>query len=204
MNFTRRDLVKLRWPLLGALALLLLAALPAWWSHHEVVAGTRERDAAAARKQRVEQRLRQVRTEEQEIKERALIFQRLQQSGIAGEERRLEWTELLRALQNQLRIPGLVYEFGVRKPLDNDGGPYAYFASPMRMQLRLVHEEDLLRFLDRLQREAQALVLIRSCTLAPLSSRGIGSGSIDSGDLAQLGAECDLRWITVARQEARP
>lgn len=199
MNFTRRDLVKLQWPLLGALALLVLAALPAWWSHHEVIAEARERDAAAERKQRLEQRLRQVRTEEQELKERALSFQRLQQSGIAGAERRLEWTELLQELQQQLRIPGLVYEFGVRKPLDGDGGPYTYFASPMRMQLRLVHEEDLLRFLARLQREAQALVLIRSCTLAPLASRGIGSD-----DLAQLSAECDLRWVTVDRQEQRP
>lgn len=199
MTFTGRDLVKLQWPLLGALALTVLAAVPAWWSRNDIASAQRQHDEAVASKQRVEQRLRQVRTEEQELKERAQIFQRLQQSGIAGAERRLEWTELLRDLQQQLRIPGLNYEFGVRKPLDNESGAYAYFASPMRMQLRLVHEEDLLRFLDRLQREAKALVLIRSCTLAPLAERAVGSN-----DLAQLGAECELRWVTVDRQASRP
>lgn len=198
MTLTGRDLGKLRWPLLGALLLLVLAILPARWSHLQVAGAQRERDAAAAGKQRVEQRLRQVRTEEQELKERALLFQRLQQSGIAGAERRLEWTELLHSLQTQLRLPGLNYEFGVRKPLEAaGGGEYAYFASPMRLQLRLVHEEDLLRFLDRLQQEAKALVLIRSCTLAPLAGHG-------SADLAQLGAECELRWVTVDRPANRP
>ncbi len=193
MKLTRRDLDKLLWPMLGALTLMLLATLPAWWSYGDLEAAQRQRDAAAARKQRIEQRLSQVRTEEQELKERARVFQRLQQSGIAGPERRLEWTELLRDIQYRLRIPGLGYEFGVRQPLHQSDGNYAYFVSPMRLQLRLVHEEDLLRILASLQREAKALVLIRQCTLAPLAGREAAA------DLAQLTAECDLRWVTVDR-----
>lgn len=191
MNLTRRDLDKLLWPLLGALALLLLAAVPTWWSLGDRQTAQRERDAAAARKQHIEQRLGQARTEEQELKERARQFQDLWQSGIAGPERRLEWIELLRDLQHRLRIPGLNYEFGPRQPLSSNGGDYTHFASPVRLQLRLVHEEDLLRLLISLQHEAKALVLIRQCTLAPLDNA--------NGDLAQLSAECDLRWITVDR-----
>jgi hypothetical protein len=195
MNFTRRDLRKLRWPLLGALLLIVLAGLPVWWSSGDVAQAHRERDAAASRKSQIEQRLRQVRTEEQELKERADLFLRLQQSGIAGEENRLDWTELLQDIQQQLRLPGILYEFGVRKPLDAGvSADYQYFASPMRIQLRLLHEQDLLHFLGRLQREAKALVLIRRCTLAPLAGRGVGAD-----DLAQLGAECDVHWITVRR-----
>ncbi len=198
MKFTARDLVKLQWPLLGALLLLLLAALPAWWSSTDVERAQRERDEASSRKQRTEQRLLQVRTEEEELRERARIFQQMQQAGITGDERRLEWTELLDEIQRQLRIPGITYEFGIRKPLENGGSPeYSYFASPMRVQLRLLHEEDLVRFLDRLQREAKALVLIRGCTLTPLAGRGIGND-----DIAQLAAECDLRWITVRKSPA--
>jgi len=193
MNLTRRDLDKLLWSLLGVLALLLLAAAPAWWSYGDRQAAQRERDTAAARKQSIGQRLGQARAEEQELKERARLFQRLQQSGIAGPERRLEWIELLRDLQYRLRIPGLNYEFGARQPLTPGGGDTVYFASPMRMQLRLVHEEDLLRILANLQSEAKALVLIRQCTLAPLGERG------PANDLAQLSAECNLRWVTIDR-----
>ncbi|MDR1996298.1 hypothetical protein [Azonexus sp.] len=193
MNLTRRDLNKLLWSLLGTLALLLLAAGPAWWSYNDLQAAQRERDAAAARNQGIGQHLGQARAEEQELKERARLFQRLQQSGIAGPERRLEWIELLRDLQYRLRIPGLNYEFGTRQPLYQNGSDYVYFASPMRMQLRLVHEEDLLRILASLQNEAKALVLIRQCTLVPLNDRNA------NGDLAQLSAECDLRWVTIDR-----
>jgi hypothetical protein len=198
MKFTVRDLVKLQWPLLGALLLIALATLPAWWSSKEVELAQRQRDEANSRKLRTEQRLLQVRTEEQELRERAQIFQQMQQSGITGDERRLEWTELLVDIQRQLRIPGINYEFGIRKPLENGSNPeYSYFTSPMRIQLRLLHEEDLLRFLQHLQQEATALVLIRGCTLTPLASRGIGSD-----ELAQLAAECDLRWITVRKSPA--
>jgi len=193
MNLTRRDFYKLLWPFLGALALLLLAALPAWWSHGDHQAAERERNTASARKESLERRLRQARAEEQELKERARQFQDLQQSGIVGPERRLEWIELLRELQHRLRIPGLNYEFGARQPLPPGGGDAAHFVSPMRMQLRLVHEEDLLRLLESLQSEAKALVLIRQCTLSPLKDRNANDG------LAQLSAECELRWITIDR-----
>ncbi|KAB2928176.1 MAG: hypothetical protein F9K30_01765 [Dechloromonas sp.] len=197
MKFTTRDLVKLQWPLLGALLLIALGSFAAWWSSNDAVFAQRQRDQASSRMLQIEQRLRQVRTEEQELRDRGAIFQRLQQSGIAGEERRLEWTELLDDIQRQLRIPGINYEFGIRKPLDNGGNPqYSYFASPMRIQLHLLHEEDLLRFLSRLQQEAKALVLIRNCTLAPPPGRGIGSD-----EPAHLVGECELRWITV-RQSA--
>lgn len=200
MKFTAGDLHKLRWPLLGALLLIVLAALPVWWSSGDVARAQSERDAAASRKNQIEQRLRQVRTEEQELKDRADLFLRLQQSGIAGEENRLEWTELLQDIQQQLRLPGVLYEFGVRKPLDAGGGAgYLYYASPMRIQLRLLHEGDLLHFLSRLQREAKALVLIRRCTLSPLAVRAVGAD-----DLAQLAAECDVHWITVRRSPGNP
>lgn len=195
MKFTQRDLVKLKWPLVGALLLLVVAGLLAWWSQQDAQKAEQQRKAAENSKNQIEQRLRQVRTEEQELKERAQIFQQMQKSGIAGEEKRLDWTEMLRAIQSDIRLPAMTYEFGAQIPLGNlTGQDYAYFASPMRLQLRLLHEEDLLNFLARLQKEAKALVLIRSCKLSPQP----GSGEVREV-LPQLSAECELQWITVRR-----
>ncbi|MDR2188861.1 MAG: hypothetical protein LBE62_12565 [Azonexus sp.] len=191
-----RNINNLRWPILGALALALFASVFAWLSHGDREAALRQRDEAALRKSGGEQRLRQARREEQELKERAAWLQGLQQSGITGPERRLEWTELLRDIQNRWRIPGLSYEFGVRQPLGPGSDSHAWFASPLRLQLRLAHEEDLLRVLASLQSEARALVLIRQCSLAPLAN------AETNNDLAQLAAECDLSWVTLDR--ARP
>lgn len=195
MKLVRRDLVKLRLPLLGTLILLVVAGLLGWWSVRDAEQAERERDVAASGRTQIEKRLRQVRIEEQELKERAQIFQQLQSAGITGEEKRLDWTEMLRQIQSDMRIPGMSYEFGIQKALESvSGAAYAYFASPMRLQLRLRHEEDLLNFLSRVQKEAKALVLVRSCKLSPLANPGEGRAAP-----AQLAAECELQWITVRR-----
>jgi hypothetical protein len=192
MKFAARDFVKIRLPLLGSLLLLVLAGALAWWSMLEAQKATHERDMAAADKSQIERRLRQVRTEEQELKDRAQVFQKMQSSGITGEERRLDWTEMLRQIQQDMRLPGMNYEFGAQKALENLNGAYAFFASPMRLQLRLLHEEDLINFLTRVQHEAKALVLVRHCKLSPLAGNREGRAAI-----AQLAAECELQWITV-------
>ena len=196
MTFTRRDLVKLQLPLLGTLALLLLAGLLAWWSVFQGQKAEQEWKAAAAARNQIEQRLRQVRTEEQDIKDRTLMFQQMQSSGITGEEKRLDWTELLRQIQHDMRLPGMSYEFGPQKSLEKvTGVAFAYFASPMRLQLRLLHEGDLINFLGRLQKEAKALVLVRSCKLTPTAP----SNSDGRPTMTQLAAECELQWVTVRR-----
>jgi len=195
MKFSQRDLVRLQLPLIGALLLLIIAGLLAWWSLQDAQKAEQQRNAAENRKNQIEQRLHQVRIEEQELKKRAQIFQQMQRSGMAGEEKRLDWTEMLRQIQNDMRLPGMTYEFGAQIPLENVTGlAYAYFVSPMRLQLRLLHEEDLLNFLARVQKEAKALVLIRNCKLSP----ALRSGEVGES-LTQLSAECELQWITVRR-----
>lgn len=199
MKLTGRDLLKLRWPLLGTLLLFAAGGLLAWWSRIDARQAAQEHHAAAARKNQIEQRLRQVRTEELELRERTLIFQRLERSGVTGEEKRLDWTEMLRDIQHELRIPGVKYEFGVQVPLDNvSGAAYAYFASPLRLQLRLLHEEDLLNFLARVQQDAKAMVFVRSCKLSPLARGGDGRESP-----AQLAAECEMQWVTLRRSTGK-
>jgi hypothetical protein len=116
----------------------------------------------------------------------------LQDSGITGEERRLDWMEMLRDTQRELRLPGMNYEFGAQTSLDKgDDTTYVWFSSPLRLQLRLLHEEDLLNFLARVQKNAKALVIVRSCKLSPLPRQTDGREA-----MAQLGAECEMQWLT--------
>lgn len=192
MKFERRDLTKLQWYALLALAAIAIAVAAGFWSNLGAGKARVERDAAAARKAQTEQRLSQVRTEEQEIKERTQLFQQMEQAGVTGPEKRLDWTELLRDLQRQLRLPGMTYEFGPQLPLE--AGPaagYAYHSSQLKIQLRLLHEEDLLNFIARLQREAKAMVLVRNCKVSRLAG--------NPTDGAQLLADCAMEWVTLRR-----
>ena len=192
MKLTGRDLPKLWLPLLAALAMFLVAGLLVWGSQLDAGKAEQERSVATATKNQIEQRLRQVRTEEQEIRERTQLLQQLQNSGITGEEKRLDWMEMLRETQRELRIPGMSYEFGAQTSLDkSEDATYTWFSSPLLLKLRLLHEEDLLNFLARVEKNARALVIVRSCKLAPLPGQANGREV-----MAQLSAECDMLWLT--------
>ena len=90
MKLTRSDLPKLGLPLFAAIAMCVVAGLLVWGSQLDAGKAERERNAATAAKNQIEQRFLQVRTEEQEIRERTLRLKQLQDSGIFGDEKRLD------------------------------------------------------------------------------------------------------------------
>jgi hypothetical protein len=198
MKFERRDFGKLKYGALRTGVLLTVAiATLAWTTIDERKART-EHNTALAAKNSIEQQLRQIRTDEPDIRRRIEQFRAMEDAGIVGPERRLDWTEQLRDLQRDLRLPGMTYEFGPQTALD--AGPasgYAYYSSNLKVRLRLLHEGDLLNFLDRLQREAKAMVLVRSCRIARLPPSDAGT------DGARLGAECSMEWVTLRQPSAR-
>ena len=193
MKFERRDLDKLQWYALLAIVALGIAVAAVWWSLGGADKARVERDNAAKHKTQIEQRLAQVRTEEQEIKARTMQFQQMELAGMTGPEKRLDWTELLRDLQRQLRLPGMTYEFGPQVALETGQAVgYVYHSSQLKIQLRLLHEEDLLNFIAHLQKAAKALVLVRHCKVTRLAGGNQADG-------AQLVAECTMEWITLKR-----
>ena len=192
MKFTLHDLAKLRWPLLFTATALLASTLLILWGIAFDKESHLQRDAAANRQKQSESKLQQVRSEEEDIRKKATLFLRLQQASILGPEKRLDWTEMLSDLQRQLRLPAMEYEFAPQVALESSTtGGYAFYKSPMKLQLGLLHEEDLLRFTGALEKQAQALVIVQNCKLV----RQAASNERESNP-AQLKAECELDWIT--------
>jgi len=192
MKLTQRDFHTLLPPIAATLALFLAAGFLAWWSHSNAHEAGLERDRTAEGKTRIEIRLRQFRSEEVDIRERGLTLRRLQDSGILGEERRLDWLEQVRNTQRELRLPGIKYEFAAQTPLNRTTpSGYAWFNSPLHLQLRLLHEGDLLNALDRIQQEARALVIVRSCQLMPPANVGERREAF-----VPLNADCHMDWLT--------
>lgn len=198
MKFGRHDFVKLR----GAVALCVLLAGAGAAAALLVVKEKRQAELAlaAAEGQRNQNtaRLRQSSSEEQEIKAKAVLFQDLIRRGIVGSENRLDWIELLRELRDRHRLPSVDYEIAPQQKLQSIADGYEFQSSTMRLGMRLLHEEDLLRLLGELRRDAKALIVPRECTLARLAG---GTGEDRGGIEAQLRADCSLQWITVRRPE---
>ena len=195
MKLTARDSGKIVWIALPVALLIGLAIAAGLWSTGGTGKARAERDAAAGRKLEIEKRLGRVRTEEQEIKARTQQFQQMELAGMIGQEKRLEWTELLRDLQHRVRLPGMNYEFGPQVPPESvAGADFAFHSSQLKLQLRVLHEEDLLNFVAHLQKEAKALVVLRGCKLSRLPGANPAAR-----DAAQLIGECTMEWITLRR-----
>ena len=193
MKLRPTDFPKLQYSLLAAALLMLIGAGLVYFALQSTKAAALDRIAAQAERNDFDGKLKQVRSEESEIKLKSAVFQKLQTRGVIGEEQRLEWVELLKDIRDKRRLLDLQYEIAPQRPLDAGlGNGFAFYASTMTTQLKLLHEEDLIRFLDDLRQQAKALIQIKSCNVERLPR-----GGSENGTPAQLQAECQIDWITL-------
>lgn len=188
------DLQALKIPLLVLVAVALLGASVIYYS---------ERLMAAARQQLVLQQaqLKEARTrlqksgDEKEIIVRYLDrFRQMERIGFIGEEQRINWLDGLRLANQQADLFGVDYQIGVQGPYvyaaDFNPGQLMLSQSVMRLRFRLLHEEDLVRFLDILARQGAGLFSVDQCTMRRIDNRGVIRYQ------PNVYAECDLAWIT--------
>ncbi|MDE2600144.1 MAG: hypothetical protein KGL40_11035 [Rhodocyclaceae bacterium] len=197
MNQLRAELRLLRWPLL-LLALALLTALVAGLFARHLVQGA-ERQAAAAELAAANSRnaVQRLQNEEQDIRAKIAAYETLRARGIIGAEQRLDWVELMRNSQRERKLLGLEYEILPRQPWpgNQSGTGYRFMSSSVRVQIPLLHEGDLLRFLGDVQTGASAFVRLHSCKLQRNTMPEVQAGG---GRHPNLLADCRMDWITLA------
>ena len=202
MTFTAQELKKLALPALVALALLGLGAALIHASNvalrqaKSVLAG-----AQAERKQAVE-RLARISEEEREVREKLDVYRRLQALHILGEERRLEWADAITRIRAQRELLDLSYRVERRQLLASTPGKPGnvdVFASTMRVQLALLHEGDLVRFLSDLRDAGNAYYAVRRCALTRTGQAATGTSITP-----RLRAECDIDLVTIVDGAAKP
>ena len=192
MKLSPADLPKLYPAVLLALSMLAAGAGSVYLARESTRDAQRQYQAALAERNEIDGRLKRVRSEEQEIKRKSALFADLRTRGVIGEEQRLEWSELLGSIRTQRRLPQLDYEIAPQVQLDAAIGNFSIHASRMKLNLRLLHEEDLVNFLDDLRNNARALILVRSCAVTRLAR-----GAADAAPLAHLQADCQIDWLTL-------
>ena len=175
-----------------ALALLVLGGGLVWWAQGETRRAGEALTQAERRANDLRNRLRQVNIEEQEIRAKSAIYRQLEQRGMIGPEKRLDWIELIDGIREQRRLFEINYEISQQKP---DGAPIGdrqLNTSEMSFHLPLLHEGDLLVFLDDLQRRAPALIQVRQCEL-------VRQGGARQPGEPNLDARCRLQWHTIGQ-----
>ncbi len=188
------DLQALRNPLLVLVIVLLAGAAAIYYSDRvKTVAG---QQLAQQRSQLNEARTRlQKSGDEKDIIVRYLDdYRRLQRAGFIGEEQRINWLDGLRIANQQADLFGVDYQISTQAPYVHaarlNPGQITLNQSVMRLQFRLLHELDLMRFLNALSSQGGGIFSVDQCILRRIDTQGVIRYQ------PNVTAECNLSWIT--------
>ncbi|WP_374583571.1 hypothetical protein [Pseudoduganella sp.] len=179
---------------LATLALSLAAVSVSLWQLRQArlaeAAQLLERDGARSR-------LAHAETEKEEIRLYQPQFVELRRKGLVGPERRLDWVEAIRQIQEQRRLLPLSYEIEVQQPYRLETalptGDYALLGSRMVLHMDLLHELDLLNFLADLR--VAGMFAVQDCSIR--RSAGAPAPLAAAAVAPNLNAECTLNWLTL-------
>ncbi len=129
-------------------------------------------------------------------------FSQLHARGFVGPEPRLRWIEDVRQTAAAAGVVTIRYELEPRAAYSSSisTGSFQLFASLMRLELELLHEGDLLNFLESLDQRDSGLFELISCSLRRAHS--------DSNEInlhtGNVSAKCELRWFSLDSADAVP
>ena len=183
-------------------AALLLAGGGLIWGAGQSLSAARQQLVVAQneRKQNAE-RLTRIAEEEREVKEKLQVYEQLQRLNILGEERRLEWADSINRIRAQRELLDVRYRVERQKllvSLPGKPGNVDFFASTMDVDLALLHEEDLLRFLADLRASGNAYYSVKQCTVSRT-----GQAAAAPTMAPRLRAACKIDLITLIDRGAK-
>jgi hypothetical protein len=201
VNLTRAELKRLLPAVLGALALVAAGTGLIWLAEASLRGAQLTLAAAQQERKQNAERLARIAEEEREVKANLDIYQQLKQLNVLGEERRLEWADAIARIRTQRELLDLRYRVERQKLLSAVRGKPAnveFYASSMQVNLALLHEEDLLRFLADLRASGNAYYAVKRCSLER-------TGQAVTGTLIapRLRADCQIDLITIIDRAAK-
>lgn len=161
-----------------------------------------EHKSALAERQAIQDKLSRATEEEREIREKLVDYRRLLARGVIGDERRLEWVETIGQIKNEHKLFEIKYQIEPQRTLELPGitpnAEVEFRVSALKVEMQLLHEGDLMVFLDGLRRSLKSHVLVRSCLL----QRTDRSGS-DRGVAPRLRADCTIDLVTIRDRQLK-
>jgi hypothetical protein len=198
MNIRREDfkLMRLHAGIAAVLLGLGVAAIVVsdYYLRRTIEAG----ETARAQRAGAQERVSKVSEEEREIRESLIFYQRMQRQGMVGQENRLDWIDAIARIKSERKLFEIKYSIEPQKPLDYPGivpaKPADFVVSRMKLDMLLLHEEDLLNFLSDLRASGRFHVSVRHCSLSRIERGVVAPGQ---ALLPRLRSDCQIDLITV-------
>jgi hypothetical protein len=191
---TRPPFASLKTSIVLLLAAGLLSTAGIFWSHKQDTEARADLQRQQTALNAAHARQQQGQTEARLIAQHLDAYRALIARGFVGAENRLAWIEAVHLANQDAGLYGLTYTLSPRAaaPATLAGG-LPLKQTRMVLNMPLLVETDLPRFLDALRARAPGLFRVSSCRLARITDvppRPVNRPELD--------AECELLWFTVA------
>lgn len=154
---------------------------------------------AQAQRSDANNKLRQAENDKQEIQDYQPRFVTLRERGFVGEERRLDWIEQIQHIRESRKLLPITYEVSAQQVFQVGPevtlGDLELRGSKMKLQMGLLHEGDLLNFLDDLKHKG--FYTVQECKVKR-------AGSEPESAHLPLAAECVIYWLTLGERAGTP
>jgi len=196
MKFSTKDIPRIRGLLVMAILTLILGAIAVYVSDEMLNEAQQSKIIVDQEWSDAVRKLERTKNEQEDLQGYYHQYQNLVRQNIIGAEKRLDWIESVEKIRNRLNIFSVRYKLDPQETLDMvgtdlPGSSFDLHRSSMTLGLSLLHEGQLLSFIDALSEDAKGMYLLDSCILT-------------RNDLIRklkftpnLEAECILGWITL-------
>jgi hypothetical protein len=198
MNLRREDLRRLRGPIAMAVLAIVIGATCFFLADLYRDSAAKTRAGTRASRVAAQERVLRVSEEEREIRENLIDYERMREQGMLGDQNRIDWIEAIARIKNNRKLFEIKYRIEAQRPLDYNGVVPAsgaeFVVSRMRLDMLLLHENDLLDFLSDLQAARRAFVSVRQCMVTRLDR---GSAPVAASVQPRLRADCQVDLVSV-------
>jgi len=198
-SFMKDDFPLIRKALIVLVASLLLSAALVGAGRTILIKQQDGMSQAQAQRSDANNKRRQAENDKQEIQDYQPKFVTLRERGFIGEERRLDWMEHIQHIRESRKLLPITYEVSAQQvfrvgpevPIDS----LELRGSKMKLQMGLLHEGDLLNFLDDLKHKG--FYTVQECKVKR-------AGTEPESAHLPLAAECVIYWLTLGERVDGP
>jgi hypothetical protein len=195
MKFSTKDLPHTRGLLIMLTLTLVLGAIVVYVSNGVLIEAQQSKIITDREWSAALRKLERTKNEQEDLQGYYHQYQNLVEQNVIGQERRLDWIETIEKIRNKLNIFSVKYKLEPQETLNletvSTGNSFDLHRSNMTLDFSLLHEGQLLNFLDTLSEEAKGMYLLESCSL----TRNDFERQLRF--IPNLQAECTLGWITL-------
>lgn len=206
MRLTGADFQLVRRSVAAVSAAILLGGLVIYASQEYADHAQKNQRAALSQMNEARNRLATAREDQQNLAAYARGYSELTENRIIGDEQRLDWMEGLDRLRDQGRVIDFRYNIMPQKPFVAqpaiDSGNFDIRYSEMKLDFDLLHEGQLLNFLDTLNRQIKGHYQLDGCMIQRSMNEDDESAELEP--VSHIRADCSGGWITLKNRNIRP